>query len=57
MARTITVRIDDELEELLEAEQSRHPYEVPVSEIVRTALREHLDREGNGDLATATATN
>ena len=45
----ISVRIDDELEELIEKEQEKSPYEVPKSEIVRTALREHLS--GNATAA------
>lgn len=42
MAKQLSIRIDDELEELIKAEQEKVPYDVPTSEIVRTALREHL---------------
>jgi hypothetical protein len=38
----LSVRIDDELEELIEKEQDKYPYEIDKSKIVRTALREHL---------------
>jgi Arc/MetJ-type ribon-helix-helix transcriptional regulator len=47
----ISVRLDDELEDLLEEKQDSLPYEVPKSEIVRTALREHL--QGNATAAKA----
>ncbi|SNZ18243.1 hypothetical protein SAMN06269185_3306 [Natronoarchaeum philippinense] len=49
MAKQLSVRIDDELEELIQKEQDEVPYDVPQSEIVRTALREHLS--GNATAA------
>lgn len=53
MSRNISVRIDEELERLIEEEQEKLPYDVPKSEIVRTALKEHLS--GNARVgATAT---
>lgn len=54
MSKTISIRIDDELEELIEGEKDKSPYEIATSEIVRTALREHLS--GNAHAATATPT-
>jgi len=54
MAKQLSIRIDDELEELIEKEQKSTPYDIPTSEIVRTALREHLS--GNASVGTAAAT-
>ena len=45
----ISFRVDDDLEKLIEEEQEKLPYEVPKSEIIRTALREHL--QGNAPAA------
>ena len=42
MAKQLSVRIDDELEELMEKEKKRSPYEPTDSDIVRAALREYL---------------
>lgn len=47
----ISFRVDDELEELIEKEQEKQPYDVPKSEIIRTALRKHL--QGNATAAKA----
>jgi Arc/MetJ-type ribon-helix-helix transcriptional regulator len=54
MSKTITVRIDDDLQELIEKRQDESPYDIPTSEIVRTALREHLS--GNADAPPTMAT-
>jgi Arc/MetJ-type ribon-helix-helix transcriptional regulator len=51
MSKQLSIRIDDELEELIEKEQDSTPYDIPTSEIVRTALREHLS--GNASARTA----
>jgi len=40
-----SVKVDDELWELIEEERDAAPYQVDRSEIVRTAIREYL--EGN----------
>jgi Arc/MetJ-type ribon-helix-helix transcriptional regulator len=41
----LSVRIDDDLAEMLEEETEAWPYKIDKSEVVRTALREYL--EGN----------
>jgi len=43
--KQLSVKIDDELHELIEEERDALPYNVDKSEVVRTALREYL--EGN----------
>lgn len=43
MAKQLSVRIGDELEEQLEAEKEKHePFEPSDSEIVREALRQYF---------------
>jgi len=51
MGKQLSVRIDDDLEELIEKEKAKSPYEPSESDIVRAALREYLqeDEEGNGE--------
>jgi len=55
MGKQLSIRINDELEQLIEEEQAAIPYDVPESEIVRAAIREHLPRSncsnsgGNGN--------
>lgn len=44
MTKTISVRLDDDLAEALEKMSEDTPYDVPKSEVVRTALREHVQR-------------
>jgi len=44
-ANHLSVRIDDDLQEMLEEEIDALPYKVDKSEVVRKALREYL--EGN----------
>ncbi len=41
--KTISVRIPDELAQKLEEQSESSTYRVPQSEIVRAALREHLE--------------
>lgn len=55
MAKQLSVRIDDELEELIEAEKDKVPYEIQTSEIVRTALREHLSGNARATAMMTTA--
>jgi len=43
----ISFRVDEDLEELIEKEQEKLPYDIPKSEIIRTALREHLTGNAN----------
>lgn len=58
MAKQLSVRIDDELEELMEAEKKRSPYEPTDSDIVRAALREYLSgKEGNSKTAAMAVAN
>jgi len=47
MAKQLSVRIDDELEEMIREEIASHPYEPTESDIVRTALREYLSGNAN----------
>ncbi|WP_154021060.1 ribbon-helix-helix domain-containing protein [Haloarcula sp. CBA1127] len=47
MAKQLSVRIDDELEEMISEEVEAHPYEPSESDIVRTALREYLQGNAN----------
>ena len=54
MGKQLSVRIDDDLEALMEAEKNRHEFEPSDSEIVRAALREYL--EGNSNPAPMEAT-
>lgn len=43
MGKQLSVRIDDELEDALEAEKEKHaPFQPSDSDIVREALREYL---------------
>lgn len=58
MGKQLSVRIDDDLEELIEKEKAKSPYEPSESDIVRAALREYLqeDEEGNGEETTAAVT-
>ena len=51
MGKQLSVRIDDDLEELIEKEKAKSPYEPSESDIVRAALREYLqeDEEGNAE--------
>jgi len=51
MAKQLSVRVDDELEAMIEEEQDAHPYNVSESDIVRAALREYLS--GNADMPPA----
>jgi len=54
MADQLSVRIDDELEEMIEEERESHPYTPDKSDIVRTALREYLSGNANsGQVAKA----
>lgn len=52
MSDQLSIRIDDELAGLIEEAKSKSRYDIPTSEIVRTALREHL--EGNASAAAGT---
>lgn len=45
MASTISVRLDDDLAENLEEYRATHKFPPDKSEVVRTALREFLERE------------
>lgn len=56
MAKQLSVRIDDDLEEMMESEKEKLPYEITDSQIVRTALREYLEERVEGNPKTATAT-
>jgi len=58
MSKQLSVRIDDDLEELIEEEKARSPYEPSESDIVRAALRTYLqeEEEGNGEETTAAVT-
>jgi len=47
MADQLSVRIGDDLEEMIEEEIESHPYEPGKSDIVRTALREYLTGNAN----------
>lgn len=47
MGKQLSVRIDDELEEMLREEIDSHPYEPTESDVVRTALREYLSGNAN----------
>jgi len=49
MGKQLSIRINDELEQLIEEEQEAIPYDVPESEIVRAAIREQLPRSGSSD--------
>jgi Arc/MetJ-type ribon-helix-helix transcriptional regulator len=51
MAKQLSVRVDDELERMIDEEKQAHPYDPTESDIVRTALREYL--EGNANNARA----
>ena len=51
MAKQLSVRVDDELEDMIREEIESHPYEPTESDIVRTALREYLS--GNANRAPA----
>lgn len=51
MSKQLSVRIDDELEEMISEEKEAHPYTPSESDIVRTALREYLS--GNAHSAQA----
>lgn len=42
---TVSVRLDGELAEELEQLTGRAPYDIPKSEVIRTALREHFERK------------
>ena len=55
MAKQLSVRIDDELEKLMEIEKDRSPYEPTDSDIVRAALREYLSGNGKRTAAVVTA--
>ena len=58
IGKQVSVRIDDDLEELIEKEKAKSPYEPNESDIVRAALREYPqeeDEEGNPETRTATA--
>lgn len=55
MSKQLSIRIDDDLEKLIAEEQEKVPYDVPTSEIVRTALREHLS--GNARAAAMLSAN
>ena len=41
----LTVRLDPELDEQLENERTQGPYNVPKSEVVRTALKDYFADE------------
>jgi len=62
MGKQLSVRIDDDLEELIEKEKAKSPYEPSESDIVRAALRDYLQEdeegnaEGNGEETTAAMT-
>lgn len=58
MSKQLSVRIDDDLEELIEEEKASSPYEPSESDIVRAALRTYLqeEEEGNGEETTAAVT-
>jgi hypothetical protein len=43
VSRQVCVRLPKDMAEQLDEISETAPYEVPKSEIVRTALREHLD--------------
>lgn len=55
MSEQLSIRIDEELAELIEKERESQPYDVPKSEIVRTALREHLSGNANVGAIAQTA--
>lgn len=42
MGKHLSVRVDDDLLDLIEREQERTPYNIPTSEIVRSAVRHRL---------------
>jgi len=55
MAEQLTVRIDDDLVELMQEFQQQHEFPPNKSEVVRAALREYLenrverDNDGSGN--------
>lgn len=49
MGKQLSVRIDDDLEELIEKEKAKSPYEPSESDIVRAALRDYLQDDGEGN--------
>lgn len=51
MAKQLSVRIDDDLEQMIEEEIDASPYNPSESDIVRTALREFL--QGNASSGQA----
>lgn len=53
MAKQLSVRIDDEIEDLIEEEKKRSPYEPTDSDIVRAALREYLSGNSTKTMMTA----
>lgn len=55
MAKQLSVRIDDDLEKLMELEKKRSPYEPTDSDIVRAALREYLAGNSNPTRMVQTA--
>ena len=51
MGKQLSVRIDDDLEEMIEEEIESHPYEPSESDVVRTAIREYLSGNANSPRA------
>ncbi|WP_265109150.1 ribbon-helix-helix domain-containing protein [Halosolutus halophilus] len=57
MAKQLSVRIGDDLEEAMELEKEKHEFPPNDSEIVRAALRQYLEGNSNSSVrATATMT-
>jgi Arc/MetJ-type ribon-helix-helix transcriptional regulator len=51
MAKQLSVRIDDDLEQMIADEIDANPYNPSESDIVRTALREFLEGNVNSSQA------
>lgn len=45
----ISVRISEDMAKKIEEIRAEQPYNIPKSEIVRQALREHVERRDNDD--------
>ena len=45
MPQSITVRLPDDMYEQLEHASEGQPYNIPKSEVIRTALEEHFMRQ------------